>query len=80
MSARTWIGGLALVGLLAGALSAGAGGPPRCWSRWDEGLQRWETECTDGSRAVSRWDEGLKAWRTDVVKPPSAPKAERGTR
>jgi hypothetical protein len=65
-----WSLGLAGLGLLAfTAVSAWAGGPAWSMARWDEGLKRYPTECTDGSRVVCRYDTGLKCWRTDIVRP-----------
>ena len=60
-----------LVALLPLApLIADAGGTARCTTREDPALQRWVTECTDGSRAVSRWDAGLQRWQIDITKAP----------
>jgi hypothetical protein len=41
-------------------------------TRQDEALQRWVTECTDGSRAVTRYNAPLNRYRTEVITPPRA--------
>ena len=75
-----WSLGLAGPGLLAfTAVSAWAGGPSRCMTRWDEGFKRYLTEGTDGSRAVCRHDAGLKSWRADIVTRSKAGGRKEGT-
>jgi hypothetical protein len=59
-------------------LIAFASGTARCTTREDPALQRWVTECTDGSRAITRWDAGLQRYRTDITKAPQGDQAPRG--
>ena len=59
-------------------LIADAGGMARCITREDPALQRWVTECTDGSRAITRYDAPFNRYRTDVITPPQGDKLPRG--
>jgi hypothetical protein len=61
--------GKAIVGVLVAAGIAGAGGGPRCWTRYDPQFDRWLTECSDGARLVTRYDRQFERYRTNVVRP-----------
>jgi hypothetical protein len=65
---RQWWG-LVLVLLLALASSAWAG-PVRCQTYHEPTLNRLQTLCNDGTRAVSTWSPTLRQWRTTVIPPP----------
>jgi hypothetical protein len=42
-----------------------------CTSTYDALLNRWETVCLDGTRAVSTWNALLERWETTVLTPPA---------
>jgi hypothetical protein len=65
-------------GLMLALTSAALADTTRCTTRYDEALQRWVTECTDGSRAITRYDAPFNRYRTDVITPPKDHKAPRG--
>jgi hypothetical protein len=45
--------------------------PPgvRCQTYEEKSLQRWQTICSDGTRAVSTWNATLERWDTAVTSP-----------
>jgi hypothetical protein len=59
---------LAALGLLI--LASAGGSATHCTTRYDEALQRWESVCTDGSRATTHWDAGLQRYDTSLTKAP----------
>jgi hypothetical protein len=71
-----WIGArlspltIALTLLVALATPAGAATPPRCQTYPEPSMGRWQTICSDGSRAVSTWSPSLQRWETTVTPPP----------
>lgn len=66
---------LALAGMLAWFCRTAWANTMQCTTREDPVLQRWVTECSDGSQAVTRYDEQFKQWRTEVTKPGAASQA-----
>jgi hypothetical protein len=42
----------------------------RCQTHHEPTLNRWQTLCSDGSRAVSTWSPTLGRWDTTVTPPP----------
>ena len=65
--ASAWLAGVALLGatlVLPPALQT-------CTSTYDALLNRWETVCPDGTRAVSTWNGLLERWETTVTAPPA---------
>jgi hypothetical protein len=65
---RRWWALLAL--LLALASPALAGSPVRCQTYPEPSLNRLQTLCDDGTRAVSTWSPSLERWETTVTPPP----------
>jgi hypothetical protein len=65
-SARTLVI-LALVFLASPALAGPTG---RCTSTYSPTLHRYDTLCSDGTRAVSTWSPTLRQWTTTVTPPP----------
>jgi hypothetical protein len=68
--------GIALALLLAAAPWL----PPpgvRCQTYEEKSLRRWQTICSDGTRAVSTWNATLGRWDTTVT-PPAGQRPERG--
>jgi len=56
--------------LLALASPALAGNSTRCLTYEEKSLGRWQTLCSDGTRAVSTWSATLQRWDTTVTPPP----------
>ena len=67
MTHRRW--GLVLLLVLAWASPAQAGGT-HCITYEEKSLGRWQTLCSDGTRAVLRWNTVLDRWDTAVTPPP----------
>jgi hypothetical protein len=66
MTRRRW--GLVLLAL---ALASPAGaGPVRCTTVEEPTLNRLQTICSDGTRAVSTWSPTLQQWTTTILPPP----------
>src|SRR5919201_3785030 len=64
MLTRRWLVGAMLVGATLVL-------PPAwqtCTSTYDQLLNRWETVCPDGTRAVSTWNALLERWETCATK------------
>jgi hypothetical protein len=59
-----------LVLLLA---SPALAGPVRCQTDHEPTLNRLQTLCSDGTRAVSTWSPTLQQWTTTVTPPPGKP-------
>ena len=45
-------------------------GPVRCQTYEGRSLGRWQTLCSDGTRATSRWNTVLDRWETTITPPP----------
>jgi hypothetical protein len=62
-------------GLVGALLVGGALVLPPAWqpctSTYDALLNRWETRCPDGTRAVSTWNGLLERWETTITAPPA---------
>ena len=70
MLTRRWLVGAMLVGATLVL-------PPAwqtCTSTYDQLLNRWETVCPDGTRAVSTWNALLERWETIVTPPAVSPR------
>jgi hypothetical protein len=61
--------GLVLLAL-AWAVPAIASGPVRCTTYEEKTLDRLQTICDDGTRAVSTWNRTLERWESTVTPPP----------
>jgi hypothetical protein len=55
--------------LFALASPAWAGGPQRCLTYEERTMQRLQTLCADGTRAVSTWSPTRQQWTTTVTPP-----------
>jgi hypothetical protein len=61
----------ALVGALLGTTLVLPPAWQTCPSTYDQLLNRWETLCPDGTRAVSTWNALLERWETVITAPPA---------
>jgi len=57
---------LMLAAALLGSLPAGT----TCTTSEEKILQRWQTLCDDGTRAVPTWNQTLSRWESIVTPPP----------
>jgi hypothetical protein len=64
--------GCALTVLLLALASPALAGPVRCTTYEEKTMNRLQTMCDDGSRAVSTWSPTLQQWQTTVTPPPSS--------
>ena len=71
---RGWFIIIALVGLLALA-SPGLAAALTCTTYEEKTLERWQTLCSDGTRATSYWNATLGRWDTAVQPVPGARRA-----
>jgi Superinfection immunity protein len=73
-AARGWaliIAALLVLGLLVVGLARGAAAEAgtSCTTRWDAGLQRYLTRCSDGRQFKSTYDKGFDRYRTRELPP-----------
>jgi hypothetical protein len=68
---RSWFIIVGLVSLLALA-SPGLGAALSCTTYQERTLGRWQTLCSDGTRATSYWNRTLERWETTVQPAPGA--------
>jgi hypothetical protein len=61
-----WCGLVLLLALASPALA----GPVRCMTYEEKSLGRWQTLCSDGTRAVSTWSATLQQWQNTITSPP----------
>jgi hypothetical protein len=60
-----------LVSLL-GLTSPGLGAALNCMTYAEKTLGRWQTVCSDGTRATSYWNGTMERWETTVQPAPGA--------
>ena len=68
---RGLVGAMLLGAMLLGAPLVLPPAWQTCTSTYDALLNRWETVCPDGARAVSTWNALLERWETTVIPPPA---------
>jgi hypothetical protein len=76
---RIWLVGVMLLGLSLGLAPALQAGGVSCTTRWDAGLQRYDTRCTDGRQFSTREDRAFQRWQTRE-RPPWKPVEPKGKR
>ena len=70
-AARGWaliLAGLLVLGLLLMGM-ASAEAATSCTTRWDAGLQRYLTRCSDGWQFKSTYERDFQTWRTRELPP-----------
>jgi hypothetical protein len=55
--------------MLAAALSFGPPLGTHCTTDEEKTMQRWQTVCDDGTRAVQTWNRTLSRWESTVIRP-----------
>jgi hypothetical protein len=68
---RSWFIIAGLPGLL-GLASPSLGAAVNCTTYEEKTLGRWQTLCSDGTRASSYWNGTLERWETTVQPAPGA--------
>jgi hypothetical protein len=68
---RSWFIITGFVGLLAIA-NLGLGAALSCTTYQEKTLERWQTLCSDSTRATSYWNSTLERWETTVQPAPGA--------
>ena len=61
---------ITIIALLLLASATGAGPAVRCQTHHEPTLNRLQTLCDDGTRAVSTWSLTLQLWQTTITPPP----------
>jgi hypothetical protein len=67
---------LALLLTLASSAPAGTS----CTTYEEKTLNRWQTLCSDGTRAISTYNRALQQWDTTVTSPPTLTPSQRAPR
>jgi hypothetical protein len=68
---RSWFIIADLAGFL-GLASPSLGAAVNCTTYQEQTLGRWQTLCSDGTRATSYWNATLERWETTVRPAPGA--------
>jgi hypothetical protein len=63
---------LTILAVLLALASPALAGQVRCTTYEEKTMDRLQTLCDDGSRAVSTWNRTLECWETTVASPPSS--------
>ena len=61
---------LAVLSLLLALASPALPDPMRCTTYEEKSLGRWQTLCSDGTRATSTWNRTPSWWESTVTPPP----------
>jgi hypothetical protein len=60
---------IALLGLILALAGPALAGPVRCMTYEERSMGRWQTLCSDGTRAVSTYSRTLSRWESTVTPP-----------